>query len=152
MSESRKDSESAGQVLRFLVVGVWNTAFGYGTFALITYFLTDRLSHAYLIGNLIASVMSVLMAYLGHKFVVFRTRGNYLRECLRYYMVYGFSILLGLVTLPVTIALLGLFIHEAQWLPYIAQALLMPFGALLSFFGHSRFSFAEAVGARKPSA
>src|SRR4029077_16008540 len=36
-----------GQFGRYLVVGVWNTAFGYSTYAAFTALLTPRIPHAY---------------------------------------------------------------------------------------------------------
>ena len=37
-----------GQLVRYLVVGVWNTAFGYATFAAFTALLTDVVPAPYL--------------------------------------------------------------------------------------------------------
>jgi putative flippase GtrA len=91
--------------------------------------------------NVIASVASTTVAFVGYKYFVFRTTGNFWREYLRTYVVYGSSMLLGLVLLPTLVFALGFVIGRASLVPYIAQAictLLVVFG---SYFGHKKFSF-----------
>src|SRR3954470_22951283 len=69
------------QVL-YLVVGGWNTVFGYGVWALLQALLGNRLH--YLVIVLIAWPIAVLNAYLGYRLVVFRSRGSILREFPRF--------------------------------------------------------------------
>ena len=69
------------QVL-YLAVGGWNTVFGYGVWALLQFLLGDRLH--YLVIVLIAWPIAVLNAYLGYRFLVFRSRGSILRELPRF--------------------------------------------------------------------
>jgi putative flippase GtrA len=138
---ARPTAQSTWQLVRFVIVGGWNTVFGYGVFAGANYLLADRLPHAYMVASVIANILAISMAYLGHKFVTFRTRGNYLREYLRFYLVYGVTALIGLALLPLVVALLGTVVANRAHVPYIAQAILLPIGVLLSFVGHKRFSF-----------
>ncbi len=142
-AERRKPNRRARtfEVIRYLVVGGFNTIFGYGSFALLTYLMTGHLPYPYMFANVIASVASITVAFIGYKYFVFRTKGNFLREYLRTYMVYGTSILLGLVLLPVLVFALGFVIRRANLVPYVAQAictLLVIFG---SYVGHKKFSF-----------
>lgn len=133
--------QSAWQVVRFVLVGGWNTVFGYGVYAAFTYLLTGRVPHAYMLASVLANIIAITMAYLGHKFVTFRTRGNYLREYLRFYAVYGVTALVGLALLPLAVAGLNHVVANRAHVPYVAQALLLPVGVALSFVGHKRFSF-----------
>jgi putative flippase GtrA len=135
------DGRSVREIVRFVIVGGWNTVLGYGLFAGSNYLLTGRIPHAYMVACVIANVIAITVAYVGHKFITFRTRGNYLREYLRLYVVYGATALLGLALLPAAVALIGLFVHRASYVPYIAQAALMPINVAASFIGHKRFSF-----------
>jgi putative flippase GtrA len=132
---------SIREIVRFVIVGGWNTVFGYGLFAASNYLLADRIPHAYMVACVIANAIAITMAYVGHKFVTFRTRGNYLREYLRFYVVYGATTLLGLVLLPPAVALIGLVVQRKSYVPYIAQAVLLPVNVATSFVGHKRFSF-----------
>jgi len=126
---------------RFLVVGVWNTIFGYLAFAGLNYLLTDRIPYAYMAAYVGANILAISMAYAGHKFLVFRTSGNYLKEYLRYFVVYGSSALLGLALLPIAVTLVTLAVKDVKLAPYIAQALLVGVNAVASFYAHLRFSF-----------
>lgn len=134
--------ERHSQLLRYLVVGAGNTVVGYGSFAALNFMLTDRLPYPYMFASAGSSVFAISVAFLGYKFFVFKTKGNYLREYLRTYVVYGTSTVLGLVLLPVLVALVGLVMDENRRIvPYIAQALTIPLVVTASFFGHKRYSF-----------
>jgi putative flippase GtrA len=128
------------QPLRFLAVGAWNTVFGYCSFALLYYFFSP-LVH-YLAIQAVSVVLNVTNAYLCHKFIVFRTSGNYLREYLRFYAVYAVPIGAGFVMLPFAIEVLGMN-------AYLASALIICLLTFVSYFGHKHFSFRPAA-ARRP--
>ena len=130
-----------GQVLRYLVVGVWNTAFGYATFALFTALLEPYMPASYMAASLCSSLINITVSFLGYKWFVFKTRGNYVREWLRCLVVYSGSIALGLALLPPTVLAVGAVTGNPRSAPYIAGALLMAAQVVLSFFGHKNFSF-----------
>ncbi len=130
-----------GQVFRYLVVGGLNTLFGYSTFAGLNYLLTGRVPYAYMVASVLSSVVSISFAFVGYKFFVFRTKGNFLREYLRTYVVYGSSTLVGLALLPGLVFALGFLIHRPLLVPYVAQAIAMVVVVIGSFLGHKKFSF-----------
>ncbi len=129
------------ELVRYLVAGGWNTVFGYGVFALLTHALSGLIPYAYMVAAVLANVLAITMAYVSYKLVVFRTKGNYLREYLRFYVIYGASAVAGIALLPVFVALVGAFAGKSDAVPYVAQALLMPLLVLGSFVGHKTFSF-----------
>ena len=130
-----------GQFGRYLMVGLWNTAFGYGTYALFTALLQDRVPAAYLVASLLASVLNITVAFLGYKCFVFKTRGNYLKEWVRCLMVYSGTIALGLVLLPPAVFLVEHFTGDSRSAPYIAGALVLGIQVVINFFGHRSFAF-----------
>lgn len=134
-------SRDFGQVIRYLLVGGWNTAFGYGAFAALNYLLTGVFPYPYMFANVLANIVSITVAYFGYKVFVFKTKGNYLREYLRTYLVYGASCLVSLAMLPVCVALVRLVVHNPVLAPYIAQAMVVPVIVAMSYFGHKKFSF-----------
>jgi putative flippase GtrA len=91
--------------------------------------------------NAIASVFSISFAVVGYKYFVFRSKGNFWREYIRTYVVYGGSTALGLVLLPILVFALGFVIHPAKVVPYVAQAQCTAVVVIGSYFGHKRFSF-----------
>src|SRR5450830_1618489 len=71
--------------LLYLVVGGWNTAFGYCIWAVLQFLLGNHLH--YLVVVLISWPIAVLNAYLGYRYIVFRSRGSILREFPRFSLV-----------------------------------------------------------------
>jgi putative flippase GtrA len=121
--------------LRYLVTGGVNTAFAYGMFALSYYVLAAHVHYMFTLVS--TTVLNITVAYVNHKFFVFRTRGNYLREYLRYYVVYAAPIALGFVVFPLGIEVLHLN-------AYLTQALNTVVTVVLSYLGHKHISFRPA--------
>jgi putative flippase GtrA len=130
-----------GQFGRYLLVGAWNTLFGYGSFALFTAVLNPLVPHSYMLASLISSLLNITVAYLGYKWFVFKTKGNYLREWIRCVGVYSGGIAFTLLALPIVVLLIRRNTRFFAEAPYIAGALLMVVVALYSFFAHKNFSF-----------
>jgi putative flippase GtrA len=130
-----------GQFGRYLLVGGWNTLFGYGSFAAFTAVLNPIVPHSYLLASIIASLLNITVAYLGYKWFVFKTKGNYLREWMRCVAVYSGAIVLGLVLLPILVFAIRHSTRFDAAAPYIAGALLTSFTVVYSFLGHKKFSF-----------
>jgi len=118
--------------LLYLVVGGWNTVFGYGIWAVLQLLLGNHLH--YLVVVLISWPIAVLNAYIGYRYVVFRSRGSILREFPRFSLVY-------VVTLVVNLALLPIALHVLPLNIYAVQALLTVLGIVCSYLSHKHFSF-----------
>lgn len=130
-----------GQLGRYLAVGTWNAAFGYGTFALLTWLLERRVPASYMAASVLSGLINITVAFLGYKWFVFRTRGHYLREWVRSLMVYSGGIVLGVVLLPPTVWILSWITGRPRAAPYLAGALLLGVQVVTSFIGHRNFSF-----------
>ena len=118
----------------YLVGGVWNTAFGYGAFAVL-YLVCRHLGWHYLVALTIGQIFAILNAYLVYKFLVFRTRGPWLGELARFSTVYWIVFAVNVAALPALIRLL-------RWNPLAAQAVFTAVTVVGGYFAHSRFSFA----------
>jgi putative flippase GtrA len=124
------------------MVGAWNTIFGYLVFVGLDYlfnlFFSPRYV-AYMSAAVLANILAILNAYIFHKFVTFRSPIKGLAmipELVRFFSMYLFSFILGLVLLPV-------FVEFFHLDPKIAGALLIPVTTIISYLGHSRFSFRQ---------
>jgi putative flippase GtrA len=107
----------AGQFVRYLCVGIFNTVFGYLSFAIILTLLNGVLPQRFVYLTVIAaSVLSmplnITVAYFGYKFFVFRTKGNYLIEWLKCFAVYGSGMIPGLLALSALTRLLQSVFHR----------------------------------------
>ena len=136
-------SRNALTLARYLVVGGCNTVFGYGCFALFTMLLTPILSYGYVVASLTANVFSITFAFLGYKWFVFKTKGNYLKEWIRCVGVYAGSMILSAAALPLVVGIIRRQPGHDQSAPYIAGAIVLVFSVVFSFFGHRHISFAE---------
>ena len=79
------------QKLLFLIVGSYNTIFGYLLFCLLQIFLQNHFH--YLIILSISHFISVVNSFISFKIFVFRTTGNWLFEYLKVNLVYLFYLL-----------------------------------------------------------
>ena len=135
--------KSVGQFVRYIVVGGFNTVFGFGVFALLTWLFRGLGSYNYIYSALLAYVIVISVAFLGYKWFVFRTKGNYLIEWIRCFGVYGSSVVISLVGLPILVPILRHVLRRPEQAPYIAGALLTIVSVVFSFFGHKNFSFRQ---------
>lgn len=130
-----------GQFTRYLLVGFWNTVFGFGSFAVLTAVLNPVVAHSYMIASVVAGLLNITVSYLGYKWFVFKTKGNYLREWTRCVAVYGGGILIAVLLLPLLVLIIRRETRFVAAAPYLAGALLTGFTVVYSFLGHKKFSF-----------
>jgi putative flippase GtrA len=117
---------------RYLVVGVVNTAIGYCLGVGLYYLLSPAL-HILMIGA-IANILAISVSFTTYKLFVFRTRGRWREEYLRGYVVYGGMALVGIVLLWILVD--GLHLHI-----WLAQALSIAITVVISYVGHSQYTF-----------
>lgn len=123
----------ANQQLRFLVVGGWNTVFGYGMFVLLYGLLHDHVH--YLVIGFAAHAVAAINAFVAHRLLVFRSRGPWLAEFLRFNVSLTFVLCCGL-------AALWLLVSVTHLGPVLAQGLVTIGTLCISYVVHRRFSFA----------
>ncbi len=133
-----------GQFFRYLLVGGWNTVFGYSLYALFTALLLPRVRYGYILASALSNLLSITVAYFGYKIFVFKTQGNYFFEWLRCLFVYGSGTIPGLLLLPLLVGTLQHWFHLQRSAPYLAGALTLAITVVYSFFGHKHFSFRSA--------
>ncbi len=137
----------SGQFLRYLVVGVWNTIFGYGLYVVFVHLYSKLLPHHYLplvvdLASITSTPIGITNSFFCYKFFVFHTTGNYLKEWLRCFAVYGTGMIPGLIALPIlTRVLQTVPMLHGVFAGYAAGALMTGFTAIYSYFGHKKFSF-----------
>ncbi|MDP3713056.1 MAG: GtrA family protein [Mycobacteriales bacterium] len=127
--------------LRFLAIGVANTAFGYAVFAWIEVLLGDRWPYlAVLLGSY---GVSVVFSFFTQRLLVFRVSGYLFTDAMRFLGVSSSGLLLNAALLPLLVELLFLPV-------LLAQALALTIGACVLYLAHSRISFRRATGASSP--
>lgn len=126
--------------IRFLIIGAWNTVFGYLAYISLDHLFTfvfQKRYVAYMTAAVLSNIIATVSAFFFHKHITFKSvvRGKgVIIEFFKFYSMYTVTNILGLVLLPV-------FVEVFKIDPKIAGALLIPVVAIVSYFGHSRFSF-----------
>ena len=120
------------QGLRFLLIGAFNTAFGFVLFALLLHLAGDHVH--YLVVLVAATIVAVLVAFAGYRTFVFRVRGDVLGDLARFSLVYA-------VALAVNLAALPLLVEVFQTPILLAQAIVVVGTVIASFLAHRSFSF-----------
>lgn len=165
-----------GQFVRYLCVGLCNTSFGYIIYVVFLTLANAVLPERWLyltvvLASVLAMPLNITFAYFGYKLFVFRTHGNYLREWLKCFAVYGTGMIPSLVALSaLTRFLQSLIRHHAPVLHvgrdaverrfhghflallhhfdtgkamagYIAGAIVIGISTIYSFVGHKKITF-----------
>lgn len=117
---------------RYLLVGGWNTVFGYLTGVALFLMLSQHL-HIILIA-IISNIIAITMSFITYKLLVFKTRGRWLTEYLKCYLVYGINALIG-------VFLLWLFVDHYSINIWLAQGAIIVLTVIFSYLLHKRFTF-----------
>lgn len=122
--------------IAYVLVGGWNTVFGYGSYAAL-YFLGKRLGFGYMVALGISQFFGILNAFIGYKHLVFRSKGRWFPELIRFSTVYWIIFAANVVALPA-------MVHGLNWGPLLAQAVFTCVTVVITYFAHDWFSFKTA--------
>jgi putative flippase GtrA len=136
----------AAEVIRFLMVGVFNTVFSlilYSGFVLLYGHLFPHRGKPLIadFASISSKPIAITVAFLCYKHFVFRTHGNYLKELLRCFAVYGVSTPAELIILPIATRLFLLPSLTHPYAPFLAGIVNAVIIASYSYFAHKKFSF-----------
>ncbi len=126
--------------IKFVLNGTWNTLFAILIFmGLNSMFahLFDRRYIAYMSAYALTNILSIMNAFVFHKYLTFRSRAKGLRlvtEFIRFFCTYAFVFTLAMALFPVLVE--GFHIT-----PNIANVIGIFISMAVSYFAHSRFSF-----------
>lgn len=125
--------------VKFVIVGVWNTLFGYGTYAVLVFAfgrlaVTDSVRAD--LALTVAWPVNVFVAFLGYKYLVFGGGPEVVREFAKFSTVYVATFVFNLIALPLLVSYTPLG-------KYLAQALVVVACAAASYAFHSLFSFRQ---------
>ena len=125
----------------FLVVGGINTGVGFVWFVLLSALFdavapgADWADFAVIT---CAQVVSSISAFFLYRHIVFRVKGHFWLDLLRFQLVYVVIFPLNLIVVPALTIGLG-------WNRIVAQLLFTVAYVILSWFGHSQFSFRRSA-------
>ena len=126
--------------IRFLLVGAWNTLFGYLVFLLFLFLLEKIFNNErqiYSLSIAFSHLISVINSFIFHKVVTFVSKQKGLEivyEFRRFFNSYIITFLLNLSLISIQVELLSLN-------PKIAGAISLPIVTVVTFFLLSKYAF-----------
>jgi putative flippase GtrA len=121
--------------LRYLVAGGVNTLFGYIISLVLYYGLHQELNLVIILA--IINIISISFSFLIYKIFVFKTQGNWVKEYLRCYLVYGFTAILSS-------ACIWILVEKITLSYWIAQTLAIIVIIIVSYSMHKSYTFKAA--------
>ncbi|HNW90446.1 MAG TPA: GtrA family protein [Bacteroidales bacterium] len=126
--------------IKFLLVGAWNTIFGFVVFialykVFVNIFKVDYF--AYTTAQVLSNILAIINAYVCHKYITFQSKARgkkMIMEFLRFSSTYITVFLLGLILMP-------FFVEILKINPIVSSIILNVIVVLSSYLAHSRFSF-----------
>lgn len=120
--------------IRYFLVGGLNAVVGYCIGVGMYKALGSNLGIVWV--GIFSNVLSITVSFLTYKMLVFRTKGMWVAEYLKSYLVYG-----GIAL--ISIFFLWLFVDNMNLSIWLAQALVLVVTVVISFISHSRFTFSR---------
>ncbi len=120
------------QKIKYLLVGSYNTLFGYLTFVLIFYNFSDVASHSLLLG--ITHFIAVTHNFFTYKRWVFNVKENLLKNYFKFHQV---CLLLYIINLILFLC----FTKMMNMNLYFAQGLILIIIIILGYFMNKSYSF-----------
>ena len=126
------------QRIRFLLVGGFNTALGYGLF--VAFELTIGQHIGYLVSLYGSTLLATIVAFFLHRHFTYKIvgKGHMVRDFLRFETVYIASLLINTAALPLLVEIFGVPV-------LISQALIVVITTTVSYFGHKFLSFRRST-------
>ena len=100
-------------VLRYLVVGAWNTVFGVALFTAMQIAWGERVGYLLLLS--VAQVVAVVQAHATQRFLVWHSRAPYLAELGRFSLVYLGSYIANAALLTIAVEVLHAPVLPSQY-------------------------------------
>lgn len=121
-------------LLRYLLVGGWNSFFGFCIYAFFYSLWGNRVHYLFLL--IPANIFAITNAFLCYKYLVFQTRGHGWAEYWKCYLVYGWMALMSAGSLY-------LFVEICHFNPILANGFSVVICTIISYFSHKYFSFSH---------
>ena len=129
--------------VKFILVGIWNTIFGYLVFFILDTSFEEVFTKryfAYMSAMVLGQIIATINAFIFHKYITFKSRvrgWGIIPEFFRFCLTYVFTFLLSLLLLPLIVEIIHLH-------PRVSGAIVVLICTVISYVGHTRFSFKSA--------
>ena len=122
----------SSQKTMYLVVGFYNTIFGYLTFVSIFYFFSPTINYSFLLAA--CYIISAINNFFLYRYFVFKVAENILKDLFRFTLVNIFIYIINLLLFSLLYEIVHLNV-------YLAQALIINLIIILGYFLNKNVSF-----------
>lgn len=119
--------------IRFLAVGSSNTLWGIVSFPILFFLLHSKIQN-YIFILIISYVLNTLISFITQKLFVFKSKGNHMREFIKF-------TLLQILIFSINLFFLPLAMKASGWGPVIPQIIFSITVAVVSYFFHKYITF-----------
>jgi len=119
----------------FLLAGIVNTAVGLATYPIL-YLVLHPNGLGYIEILIIAQVICITFSFASNKYFVFKSKGDFKGEYIKFFLFHGLYFLINLIALPVLV----------EWIklnPMIAQTIFSILIIVTSYFWHNSVTFKD---------
>jgi len=124
----------SNQKIKYLLVGFYNTIFGYFVFISLFYNFSLTVNYSLLLA--ISHIVSVTNNFFLYRAIVFKVKEKILRNYLRFQLVYFYIYIINLI-------LLVFLVNTMNWNIYLSQGLIIIITTILSYFLNKNYSFSK---------
>lgn len=118
-----------------MIAGAVNTGVGLLMYPFL-YFALSKHGLGYLQILIVSQIVCISVAFLTNKYFVFKTRGNFLVEIIKFVWFHGMYLVANLIALPIMVEKFGAN-------PVIAQTVFAAAVIVSSYFWHNKVTFSE---------
>lgn len=122
-----------GRPIRYVLAGALNTLVGFSAYPALL-FISAWFREHYLLALLVVQVFCVCFAFTTYKVGVFRSRGNLVRDFVRFTSYYATIFGVNWIVLPFFVEVVGVD-------PIITQTVFNVFVVVFGYFWHSNITF-----------
>ena len=124
----------SNQKIKYLLVGFYNTIFGYFVFISLFYNFSLTVNYSLLLA--ISHIVSVTNNFFLYRAILFKLKEKILRNYLRFQLVYFYIYIINLI-------LLVFLVNTMSWNIYLSQGLIIIITTILSYFLNKNYSFSK---------
>lgn len=118
---------------RFLLAGIVNTAVGLATYPIL-YLVLHPNGLGYIEILIIAQVICITFSFVSNKYFVFKSKGDFKGEYIKFFSFHGIYFFINLLVLPVLVEFM-------KFNPMIAQTIFSILIVVTSYFWHNLITF-----------
>jgi len=101
--------------VKFVLVGIWNTIFGYSVFCLLDTLFSHLFATryvAYMSAMVLGWIIAIINAYVSHKYITFKSRVRGRKIIIEFFLFYTIIKILIPINCPI-----NCFIYLINWFP-----------------------------------